>query len=216
MVVLLFWFGGGAHSASTNISGQAFPAQSASASIPLLKSYGLAIAAGLFAFGGWHMVTYSAGETHEPERTIPRALLLGSLIVTACYVLLNAGYLYVLPLGDVASSARVAADATSRILGTRAGAAIAVLVIFSALGALNGIILAGPRVYYAMARDGLAFRWMGAVHPRFQTPHWAICSTVWSTANGCSSPCWRPGFMFCAGGESTSQSFLAVAIPLCR
>src|SRR5437588_11183222 len=155
MVTLLFWFGGGAHSASTTISGQAFPVQSASASIPLLKSYGLAIAAGLFAFGGWHIVTYSAGETSEPERTIPRALMAGTLIVTACYVLLNAGYLYVLPLSDVASSTRVAAEATGRILGPRAGGAIALLVVFSALGALNGIILAGPRVYYAMARDGL-------------------------------------------------------------
>ncbi|HEV3038227.1 MAG TPA: amino acid permease [Candidatus Angelobacter sp.] len=191
MVVLLFWFGGGEHAShstvvsaqapSTGISGQGLSGQSASA-IRLLKSYGLAIAAGLFAFGGWHMVTYSAGETYEPERTIPRALMAGTLIVTACYVLLNAGYLYVLPLTDVANSTRVAADATSRILGPRAGAAIAMLVIFSALGALNGIILAGPRVYYAMARDGLAFRWMAAVHPRFQTPHWAIVAqAIWSS-----------------------------------
>ncbi len=174
MVVLLFWHGGGAHSS--------IPAQSAPDFIPSLKSYGLAIAAGLFAFGGWHMVTYSAGETHDSERTIPRALMLGTLIVTACYVLLNAGYLYVLPLKRVALSPRVAADAMSRVLGTQAGAAIAVLVIFSALGALNGIILAGPRVYYAMAGDGLAFRWMGAVHPRFQTPHWAIVAQAfWSS-----------------------------------
>lgn len=180
MVVLLFWFGADAHP-STGISGKFLPVLSTATSLALLKSYGLAIAAGLFAFGGWHMVTYSAGETHEPERTIPRALVLGTLIVTACYVLLNAGYLYVLPLTDVASSTRVAADATSRILGNRAAGAIAVLVIFSALGALNGIILAGPRVYYAMARDGLAFRWMGAIHPRFQTPHWAIVAqAIWS------------------------------------
>ena len=112
----------------------------------------------------------------------------GTLIVTACYVLLNAGYLYVLPLSDVASSTRVAAEATGRILGPRAGGAIALLVVFSALGALNGIILAGPRVYYAMARDGLTFRWMGAVHPRFQTPHLAIvaqalCSAVLVATN---------------------------------
>jgi APA family basic amino acid/polyamine antiporter len=180
MVVLLFWFGGSAH--------HSLPAQGVSATVPPLSSYGLAIAAGLFAFGGWHMVTYSAGETSEPERTIPRALMAGTLIVTACYVLLNAGYLYVLPLSDVASSTRVAADATGRILGPRAGGAIALLVVFSALGALNGIILAGPRVYYAMARDGLTFGWMGAVHPRFQTPHLAIvaqalCSSVLVATN---------------------------------
>jgi APA family basic amino acid/polyamine antiporter len=173
MVILLFWFGGSAH--------HSLPAQGISATGTDLRSYGLAIAAGLFAFGGWHIVTYSAGETSEPERTIPRALMAGTLIVTACYVLLNAGYLYVLPLSEVASSKRVAAEATGRILGGQAGGAIAILVIFSALGALNGIILAGPRVYYAMARDGLTFRWMGAVHPRFQTPHLAIVAqALWS------------------------------------
>jgi APA family basic amino acid/polyamine antiporter len=174
MVVLLFWFGGAAHGA--------LPAQSASATGTALRSYGLAIAAGLFAFGGWHMVTYAAGETCEPERTIPRALMAGTLIVTACYVLLNAGYLYILPLNEVAHSTRVAAEATGRALGARAGGAIAILVVFSALGALNGIILAGPRVYYAMAQDGLTFRWMGAVHPRYQTPHLAILAqALWSS-----------------------------------
>jgi APA family basic amino acid/polyamine antiporter len=122
------------------------------------------------------MATYAAGETRDAERTIPRALMFGSLIVTGCYVLLNAAYLYVLPLTGVAQSTRVAADATSRALGGAAGGAIAVLVIVSSLGSDNGIILAGPRVYYAMARDGLAFRWMGAVHPRRQTPHLAIAA----------------------------------------
>jgi APA family basic amino acid/polyamine antiporter len=174
MVVLLFWFGGAAHGA--------LPAQSALATGTALRSYGLAIAAGLFAFGGWHMVTYAAGETREPERTIPRALMAGTLIVTACYVLLNAGYLYILPLSEVAHSTRVAAEATGRVLGARAGGAIAILVVFSALGALNGIILAGPRVYYAMAHDGLTFRRMGAVHPRYQTPHLAILAQAsWSS-----------------------------------
>jgi APA family basic amino acid/polyamine antiporter len=174
MVALLFWFGGAAHSG--------LPAHGASAAGAALRSYGLAISAGLFAFGGWHMVTYAAGETREPERTIPRALMAGTLIVTACYVLLNAGYLYVLPLSEVAHTTRVAADATSRVLGARAGGAIAILVIFSALGALNGIILAGPRVYYAMAQDGLVFRWMGDVHPRHQTPHLSILAqALWAS-----------------------------------
>jgi basic amino acid/polyamine antiporter, APA family len=167
MVVLLFWFGGSAHRGLTETA--------APPSLPL-ASYGLAIAAGLFSFGGWHMVTYAAGETRDPERTIPRALVLGTLIVTGCYVLLNAAYLYVLPLASVAQSTRVAADATGRALGAGAGGALAVIVIVSGLGSDNGIILAGPRVYYAMARDGLAFRWLGEVHPRRQTPHLAIAA----------------------------------------
>jgi APA family basic amino acid/polyamine antiporter len=174
MVFLFFWFGGPAHRglASQTLAQEQIPFQ----------SYGLAIAAGLFAFGGWHMVTYAAGETRDAARTIPRALLLGTLIVTACYVILNVGYLYVLPVSEVAHSTRVAAEATERVLGRGAGGAIAGLVILSAAGALNGIILAGPRVYYAMAQDGLIFRWMGAVHPRRHTPYVAIVAqALWSS-----------------------------------
>ncbi|HEY6351828.1 MAG TPA: amino acid permease [Candidatus Angelobacter sp.] len=172
LVGLLFWFGGPRH--------RALPAEAA-APPASLATYGLAIAAGLFAFGGWHQVTYTAGETRDPERTIPRALLLGTLIVTICYMLLNAAYQYVLPLSEVAHSSHVAADASQRVLGTGAGGAIAALVVLSAFGSLNGVILAGPRVYYAMALDGLAFRWMGAVHPHRQTPHLALAAqAVWS------------------------------------
>jgi APA family basic amino acid/polyamine antiporter len=120
------------------------------------------------------MVTYTAGETRSPERTLPRALVIGTLLVTACYMLLNAAYQYVLNQGVIAASTRVAADAIERVLGAKAAGMIALVVIVSALGSLNGIILAGPRVYYAMARDGLAFRWLGAVHPQRQTPHVAI------------------------------------------
>jgi APA family basic amino acid/polyamine antiporter len=146
-----------------------------------LASFGLAVAAGLFAFGGWHMVSYSAGETRNPEQTIPRALIFGVLIVTACYTLLNAAYLFVMPLGSVATSTRVAADAMERVLGPVGGKAITVVIIVSALGSLNGIALAGPRVYYAMAQDGLAFRWMAALHPKRQTPYFAIVAqAVWS------------------------------------
>ncbi len=154
----------------------------ASADQPVhLASFGLAVAAGLFAFGGWHMVSYSAGETRNPERTIPRALIFGVLIVTACYTLLNAAYLYVMPLGSVASSTRVAAEAMERVLGPVGGKAITVVIIVSALGSLNGIALAGPRVYYAMAQDRLAFRWMAALHPKRQTPYLAIAAqAVWS------------------------------------
>jgi APA family basic amino acid/polyamine antiporter len=134
----------------------------------------LAVGAGLFAFGGWHMVTYSAGETENARRTIPRALILGTLTVTAVYMALNAAYLFVLPVDRVLASPRVAADAAVAAAGSQAGVLVGALVVVSAFGAINGIVLAGPRVYLAMARDGLAFRWMGSVHPRFRTPHLAI------------------------------------------
>src|SRR5262249_24378355 len=108
MTVLIFVAGGAAH--------RALPLSPAPGLIPM-SAYGLAIAAGLFAFGGWHMVTYSAGETHDPKRNIPRALLIGVLAVTGIYMLLNAAYVYVLPLNQVATSTRIAADATERVLG---------------------------------------------------------------------------------------------------
>jgi APA family basic amino acid/polyamine antiporter len=133
-----------------------------------------AIVAGLFAFGGWHMVTYAAEETVDPERTLPRALILGVLIVTASYIALNAAYFHVLPAATIASSTRVAADAASAVLGERGAAVVSAIVAISAFGALNGIILAGPRVYLAMSRDRLLLAWAGAVHPRFHTPHRAI------------------------------------------
>jgi APA family basic amino acid/polyamine antiporter len=133
-----------------------------------------ALVAGLFTYGGWHMVTYTAGETHDPQRTIPRALVIGTLVVTACYVALNAVYLYVLPLDQVARSTRVAADAADRLLGRGGGTVLSSLVMFSTFGGLSGIVLTGPRVYYSMAQDGLLFRWMGATHPRFHTPHRAV------------------------------------------
>ncbi len=134
----------------------------------------LAVGAGLFAFGGWHMVTYTAEETEDPERTIPRSLMLGVLIVTRLYVALNAVYLDLLSIESVIKSTRVAADAFETLLGPAGGTFVSALVMFSAFGALNGVILAGPRVYYQMAQDGLLFKWAGAVHPVHRTPGRAI------------------------------------------
>jgi APA family basic amino acid/polyamine antiporter len=146
------------------------------------RTFALALVAGLFAFGGWHMVTYSAEETRQPERTIPRALAIGVALVTACYVLLNAAYFHVLTPSEVARSTRVAADAADAVLG-RGGAAItSAIVAVSTFGALNGVILAGPRVYLEMARDGLLVRWAAAVHERFHTPHRAIAlQAIWAS-----------------------------------
>ncbi len=140
-----------------------------------------AVAAGLFAYGGWHMVTYNSEETVDPRRTIPRALMIGVALVTLCYVALNGVYLYVLPLEQVISSERIAADAAD-VLVEGGGSFVSALVIFSAFGGISGIILSGPRVYYAMARDGLLFRWAGKIHPTFRTPHRAIMlQALWSS-----------------------------------
>ena len=155
----------------------------AAAGVVSVRGFLRALVAGLFAFGGWHMVTYAAEETRDPERTIPRALMLGTALVVIIYLALNSAYLLVLPLDRVLSSTHIAFDATSTAAGARAASAISLLVIVSSLGAISGIILAGPRVYYAMAEDGLLFEWMGAVHPRYRTPYLAIVAQgVWSSA----------------------------------
>jgi basic amino acid/polyamine antiporter, APA family len=181
IIAIGFAMGGDAHEvvvASVSSSGGApNPGESMAVS-----DFALALVAGLFAFGGWHMVTYSAEETRDPRTTIPRALVIGTLLVTAFYIALNAVYVYVLPFDDVASSTRVAADAADAVFGSGGGAAMSALVLFSAFGAVSGIILAGPRVYYAMAQDGLLFRWAGEVHPRYKTPHRAIfLQAIWSS-----------------------------------
>ena len=146
-----------------------------------VRGFAAAVAAGLFAFGGWHMVAYTAEETRDPERTLPRALIIGTILVTVAYVALNALYLYILPLDRVAHSQRIAAEAADTLVGSGGAALLAALVVGSTFGALCGIVLVGPRVYYALARDGLLFRWVGAVHPRFRTPHRAIVlQAAWS------------------------------------
>lgn len=147
-----------------------------------INGFFLAMVAGLFAFGGWHMVTYNSEETVDPKKTIPRALMLGTMIVTISYIALNAVYMYILPLDKVASSTRIAADAADALVGFGGGAFMAGLVVFSTIGGLTGIILCGPRVYYSMAQDGLLFRWMGKIHSKYKTPHRAIgVQAVWSS-----------------------------------
>ncbi len=164
---------------ATNVAGAADPARGI---IPSWGAFVTAIVAALFAYGGWHMVTYAAGETVDPTRTIPRALIVGTLAVTACYIGVNAAYLAVLPLATVVSSKRVAADFADAVLGAGGAALLSTLVIVSTLGSLTGIILAGPRAYVSAAGDGLLPRWAGAVHPRFLTPHHAIVAqAVWAS-----------------------------------
>jgi len=174
----LFWSGAGADGLGT----AAGAAATDTVALFTWRGFALAIAAGLFAYGGWHMVTYTAGETRDARTTLPRALIIGTLIVTACYAGLNAVYLRVLPLDAVRASTRVAADAADVLFGGGGGAFMAALVMVSTFGAVNGIILVGPRVYYQMAQDGMLFKWMGAVHPVFGTPHRALAvQAIWSS-----------------------------------
>ena len=147
-----------------------------------MSNFGLAVAAGLFAFGGWHMVTYTAEETIDPTRTIPRSLLVGIVVVTVCYIGLNAVYLRALPIEKVMTSTRVAADTFEVLVGAGGAGAISALVMFSAFGALNGIVLVGPRIYYQVAHDAPSLRWLNHLHPRYHTPDRAIViQALWAS-----------------------------------
>jgi APA family basic amino acid/polyamine antiporter len=108
--------------------------------------------------------------------------MIGVAVVTVCYIGLNAVYLRVLPIEKVMTSSRVAADTFEVLIGAGGAGVISALVMFSAFGALNGIVLVGPRVYYQIAQDGLMFRWFNHIHPRFQTPDRAIIlQAIWSS-----------------------------------
>lgn len=181
-----------------------------------LGGYLLAMVAGLFAYGGWHMVTYSSEETVEPAKTIPRALLIGTLVVTVSYMAMTAVYLYVMPLDQVAASSRVAADLADTLLGSGGAGAMSAIVMFSTFGGLAGIILAGPRVYYAMAQDGLLFKWFGELHPRYGTPHRAIIlQAVWASVLVATGT-FRALFTRVVYTEWIFFAFMAIALMLLR
>ena len=139
-----------------------------------LPSFGVAMVGALWAYEGWNACTFASGEIKRPERNLPLALILGTGAVIAIYLALNMVYYHVLSTAQVAQSTRVGADAAVRIFGQRGSYIVTSIIIISTLGSLNGSILAAPRVYYAMAKDGLFFRWCAAVHPRFRTPHLAL------------------------------------------
>src|SRR5690242_6220567 len=148
----------------------------ASASTGSLKWNGLAVAlvASLWAYDGWANLTPLAGEMREPQRNLPRAFIGGALVVMGIYLLMNAAFLVALPFGELSASKAVAADAVTAVLGHGGTVVIAALVMVSTFGSLNGSIMSDPRVFYAMAEDGLFFRSVGKVHPKFETPHVAI------------------------------------------
>jgi basic amino acid/polyamine antiporter, APA family len=147
----------------------------------LLTGVGVAMVAALWAYEGWTYVTFSAGETLDPQRTFPRGIALGTAALVAIYLLANFAYLAALGPTAVAQSDKVASEAVRVVFGPAAAKFIAVIVLISVFSAANGIVLTAPRVFYAMARDGLFFRRLAEVHPRFGTPAIAIAaSALWS------------------------------------
>lgn len=134
----------------------------------------LAMVSVLWSYGGWQHATFTASEAVNPQRTVPRALIAGSAIIMTVYLLANLAYMFLLPLDDVAASPRVAADALTVVLGGFGGAFISLTIFISTFGTSGIYTLTAPRIYYAMARDGVFFRRVAEVHPRFRTPIYAI------------------------------------------
>ena len=140
--------------------------------------FGLALVSVLWAYDGWADVSFVGGEVRDPRRNLPRALILGTAAVVAIYLLVNAAYLYLMPLAAVAASPLVAADAAQILVGRLGVGLVAVVVMISTFGTLAGSMLTGPRIFFAMADDGLFFRGVARVHPRFRTPSVAIVLTA--------------------------------------
>ena len=136
--------------------------------------YGIALVAVMWAYDGWADLTFMAGEVKDPGRTMPRALLSGTMAIIVIYLVVNAAYMYVLTPTAMAGKPLIAADAARTIFGAAGASIVAAMVMLSAFGALNGSTMTGPRIFYAMAEDGLFFRPIASVHPRFKTPFVAI------------------------------------------
>jgi basic amino acid/polyamine antiporter, APA family len=128
----------------------------------------------LWSYGGWQHATFAAGEARHPARSVPIAMVAGAAVVTAVYILANVAYLCMMPVEAIASSPRLAADAVSTVLGPAGGMLISFAIFLSTFGSVGIYTLTAPRIYFAMARDGLFFRGVAHVHPRFHTPVAAI------------------------------------------
>jgi APA family basic amino acid/polyamine antiporter len=145
-----------------------------SGALPLAPALGAALVGAFFCFGGWWDAAKIAGEVRDPGRTLPRALALGVVAVTAVYIVISAVFIYLVPIEKVASDGTFVAQAGEVLFGPAGGIVFAAIVIVCVLGSLEAFIMSAPRVYYAMARDGLFLKSVARLHPRFGTPARAI------------------------------------------
>ncbi len=168
VLVLASFALGGSHGAS------AVHFTAASAGPLAVGRIGLALVSVLWAYDGWADLSFASGEVKDPGRNLPRAIILGTLGLIAIYVLTNLAYLYVLPIEAIGRSPLVAADTMMAIFGRAGVVLVSVFVMISSFSSLNGSMLASPRVFFAMADDGLLFKPIAKVHPHYHTPYVAI------------------------------------------
>lgn len=152
----------------------------------LASGFGLAMIAVLWAYEGWQFIAYVAGEARDPQRDLPRAFFYGNASLIGVYVLAAVSYLVALGPQAAARSDTIAAAAMSAVLGPAAAKFVAVMILISVFGGANSIQLTAPRVFYAMASDGMFFRRLAEVHPRHRTPAIAVlASGVWAAFLAC-------------------------------
>jgi len=145
----------------------------AAAGLSPLAGFGIALVAILWAYDGWADLSFVGGEVRDPQRTLPRALILGTVTVVVLYLGAIAVYWHIVPLDRMAGSPLIAADAAQAILGRGGVIFVSLAIMISTFGTLNGSMMTGPRIFFAMADDRLFFRRLADVHPRFGTP--ALC-----------------------------------------
>jgi APA family basic amino acid/polyamine antiporter len=140
----------------------------------LLSAFGVALIAVFWAYDGWVYITWVAGEVKEPRRNIPRSMVLGVIIVGVIYVAMNMTYVYALPLTEIAKHETIAHTAAVALFSPAAATWLSALIALSCFGAMATCVLSGSRVYYAMAKDGVFFKRMAEVHPKWRTPAFAL------------------------------------------
>jgi APA family basic amino acid/polyamine antiporter len=143
---------------------------SSAANVGLLGAIIAALSGAFWSYDGWNNITYIAGEVKQPQKNIPRALFIGTVIVITVYLFINVAFLYVLPVSEMAKSTLVAADVAQKAIGPIGAGMVAALVMVSTFGTSNGTIIVSARVYYAMAQRKMFFTPIGRIHPKFRTP----------------------------------------------
>ncbi len=136
--------------------------------------FGLALISVMWAYDGFADLTFASGEVKDPQRNLPRAIIIGTVMIIAIYLLANLAYLYINPIGIMAKSPLIAADTMGALFGQIGVSFVAVVVMISTFGSLMGSMLASPRIFFAMADDNLLFEPIARVHPRWKTPYVAI------------------------------------------
>ncbi len=139
----------------------------------LMSAFALGFIGVLWSFGGWQHASYMAGETINPQRTVPRAMIIGAIVITLVYVLANMAYMRLLPVEQIANSKTVAADALNTVTPW-GGTLMAFLIALSTFGSIGIYAMTSPRMYYAMAKDGVFFAKLAEIHPKWRTPVWAM------------------------------------------